>query len=332
VTTTQDAASSGGADTAGGLTVHDLAVEYRRDGYSVRPFEHLSMRAQPGELTVLLGPSGSGKTTLLSCLGGILTPADGSITVNGAEVTAMKPRALERYRRDQVGFVFQAFNLIPSLSAQENVAAPLMLAGTSHRDAMASAAEVLDRVGLSDRLHSRPGQLSGGQQQRVAVARGLAHDPVLLLADEPTANLDYVQAEGVIRLLRALRDDGRVIVVSTHDARLVPIADQVVTMGPEVSSAEGPPQSVSYAAGEVIFDQGDRADLVYVIDSGSVEIFRPRPDGTEHRLAVLPAGQYFGELGPLLGFPRSASARAQTEVTLTAYGPREFRQQVLDDS
>jgi putative ABC transport system ATP-binding protein len=103
-------------------------------------------------------------------------------------------------------------------------------------------------------------------------------------------------------------------------------------MGPEVSSAEGPPQAVSYAAGEVIFSQGDRSDLVYVIDSGSVEIFRPRPDGTEQHLAVLPTGQYFGELGPLLGFPRSASARAQTEVTLTAYGPREFRQQVLDDS
>jgi putative ABC transport system ATP-binding protein len=330
--TTSHETSSTGPETSSGLAVHNLAVEYRRDGYSVRPFEHLSLRAQPGELTVLLGPSGSGKTTLLSCLGGILTPADGTITVDGAEVTAMKARALERYRRDQVGFVFQAFNLIPSLTAQENVAVPLMLAGRSHHDAMAKAAEVLGRVGLSDRLHSRPGQLSGGQQQRVAVARGLAHDPVLLLADEPTANLDYVQAEGVIRLLRDLRDDGRVIVVSTHDARLVPIADQVVTMGPEVSSADGPPQSVSYAAGEVIFAQGDRSDLVYVIESGSVEIFRPRPDGGEQRLAVLPEGQYFGELGPLLGFPRSASARAQSDVALTAYGPRDFRQQVLDDS
>ena len=130
-----------------------------------------------------------------------------------------------------MGFVFQAFNLIPSLSAQENVAVPMMLAGTSRSDAMRRAAEVLERVGLADRLANRPGQLSGGQQQRVAVARGLAHDPVVLLADEPTANLDYVQAEGVIRLLRELRDDGRVIIVSTHDARLVPISDQVITIG-----------------------------------------------------------------------------------------------------
>lgn len=315
-----------------GLRVDDLTVEYRRDGYSVRPFEHLSLAARPGELTVLLGPSGSGKTTLLSCLGGILTPAGGTIVVGGDEVTAMRGAALERYRRQHVGFVFQAFNLIPSLSAAENVAVPLMLAGRHRREAVQRAGEVLGRVGLADHVDRRPGQLSGGQQQRVAVARGLAHDPVLLLADEPTANLDYVQAEGVIRLLRDLRDDGRVIVVSTHDARLVPIADQVVTMGPEVTSAEGPPQSVSYVAGEVIFQQGDHADLVYVIDSGSVEIFRPGPDGVEQHLATLPPGQYFGELGPILGFPRSASARAETDTTLTAYGPREFRQQVLDEA
>jgi len=316
-----------------GVEVRDLAVEYRRDGYSVRPFEGLSMSAAPGELAVLLGPSGSGKTTLLSCLGGILTPADGTITVGGEEVTAMSAAQLEVYRRDSVGFVFQAFNLIPSLSAQENVAVPMMLAGTSRSDAMRRAAEVLERVGLADRLANRPGQLSGGQQQRVAVARGLAHDPVVLLADEPTANLDYVQAEGVIRLLRELRDDGRVIIVSTHDARLVPISDQVITMGAEVTSAEGPPQTVRYAPGELIFAQGDHADLVYVIEEGTVEIFRPGTEaGSDERLAVLPTGQYFGELGPLLGFPRSASARAQGDVTLRAYGPREFRQSVLDDA
>ena len=313
-----------------GVEVRDLAVEYRRDGYAVRPFENLSLSAAPGELAVLLGPSGSGKTTLLSCLGGILTPSAGTIMVGDDEVTAMKRSALERYRRDSVGFVFQAFNLIPSLSALENVAVPLMLSGTSRSAANARARDLLVRVGLGDRLGNKPGQLSGGQQQRVAVARGLVHDPVVLLADEPTANLDYVQAEGVIRLLRELRDDGRVIIVSTHDARLVPIADQVVRMGPEVSSADGPPQQVSYSPGELIFSQGDRADLVYVIDSGEVEIFRQAPDGGEERLAVLPAGQYFGELGPLLGFPRSAGARAAGEVTLTAYGPREFRQSVLD--
>ena len=315
-----------------GVVVRDLAVEYRRDGYVVRPFEDLSMSAGAGELAVLLGPSGSGKTTLLSCLGGILTPNAGTISIAGTEVTALRRGALEAFRRESVGFVFQAFNLIPSLTALENVAIPLVLAGRSRHAAVERAQQVLERVGLGDRLRNKPGQLSGGQQQRVAVARGLVHDPVVLLADEPTANLDYVQAEGVIRLLRELRDDGRVIIVSTHDARLVPIADQVVTMGAEVSSAEGPPQPVTYVAGEVIFTQGDHADLVYVIEEGSVEIFRTESGGTEEQLAVLPAGQYFGELGPLLGFPRSASARALTECRLVAYGPREFRETVLADA
>jgi putative ABC transport system ATP-binding protein len=324
------ATASSGSVT--GVVVEGLTVEYHRDAYVVRPFEDLSLRVGAGEIAVLLGPSGSGKTTLLSCLGGILTPSAGTITVNGEDVTGMSSGQLERYRRAQVGFVFQAFNLIPSLSALENVAVPLVLTGASRRDALTRAHELLDRVGLSERAHNRPGQLSGGQQQRVAVARGLAQDPVLLLADEPTANLDYVQAEGVIRLLRQLRDDGRAIVVSTHDARLVPICDQVISMGSEASAASAPPHPVTFAAGQLIFSQGDRADVVYVIDSGSVEIFRPRPDGGEEHLAVLGHGQYFGELGPLLGFPRSASARAAAETTLVAYGPREFRQSVLSES
>jgi putative ABC transport system ATP-binding protein len=252
--------------------------------------------------------------------------------VNGQTVTSMAGGELERYRRDHVGFVFQAFNLIPSLSAQENVAVPLILAGAGRREALARAGELLERVGLGERLRNRPGQLSGGQQQRVAVARGLAHDPVLLLADEPTANLDYVQAEGVIRLLRELRDDGRVIVVSTHDARLVPISDQVISMGPEAADVSGPPRPVTFSAGDLVFAQGDRADVVYVIESGHVDVFRPRPDGTEEHLATLGPGQYFGELGPLLGFPRSASVRAQDDATLVAYGPREFRQSVLESA
>jgi putative ABC transport system ATP-binding protein len=315
-----------------GITVRDLTVEYRRDGYAVRPLEHLSLTAAAGELAVLLGPSGSGKTTLLSCLGGILTPTAGSITVGGTDVTALGSAELDAFRRDCVGFVFQAFNLIPSLTALENVALPLMLSGRSRGTALERAEAVLERVGLGDRMHHRPRQLSGGQQQRVAVARGLVHDPAVLLADEPTANLDYVQAEGIIRLLRELRSDGRVIVVSTHDARLVPIADQTISLGTEASSAAGPPQRVLYMPGELIFSQGDRADLVYKIASGSVEIFRAGPDGQEEQLVVLPEGRYFGELGPLLGYPRSASARAVRTTELVAYGPRDFRELVLQES
>lgn len=313
------------------LCVEDLVVEFVHEGYVIRPLDGFTLGAGQGELTVILGPSGSGKTTLLSCLGGILTPTSGRIRLGDVDVTALSPAGLADYRREQVGFVFQAFNLIPSLTALENVAVPLMLTGTGRRAALMKAENVLERVGLGDRLNHHPGRLSGGQQQRVAVARGLVHDPPLLLADEPTANLDFIQAESIITLLRELREDGRVIIVSTHDARLIPIADQVIQMAPEVHEVEGPPQTVQYVAGEEIFAQGDRPDVVYVVDRGEVEIVRVLADGAEERLAVIPAGQYFGELGPLLGFPRSASARAVTDVSLIAYGPQTFRRAVLGE-
>ena len=188
--------------------------------------------------------------------------------------------ALADYRQRHVGFVFQAFNLIASLDARENVAIPLIMAGVPRKAALRRADELLLRVGLAERGHHRPGKLSGGQQQRVAVARGLAADPAMLLADEPTANLDFVQAEGIISLLRDLRRDGRLIIVSSHDDRLVPIADRVVHLLPESHDDTRAPSTVEYAAGEVVFEQGTRGELVYVIEEGRVEICRKQADGT----------------------------------------------------
>ncbi len=311
------------------VQVRDLVVEFVHDGYAVRPLDGMSFDARGGELAVLLGPSGCGKTTLLSCLGGILTPKSGSIHLGDIDITGLGPRKLEAYRRDHVGFVFQAFNLIPSLSARENIALPMVLTGRDRRAAFERADELLEIVGLSDRANHRPAKLSGGQQQRVAVARGLGNDPPLLIADEPTANLDHIQAEAIIRLLQELRAQGRTIVVSTHDARLVPIADQLIQMLPGNAEVEQPTHQVTLAAGESVFEQGDRSDLVYVIDSGEVDIIRVKVDGSEDFLNRIGAGQYFGELGPFLGFPRSASARAHGDVVLTAYNPRVFRSQVL---
>jgi putative ABC transport system ATP-binding protein len=310
------------------LEVQDLTVEFVHEGYAVRPIDGLTFSAEPGELIVLLGPSGSGKTTLLSCLGGILTPTGGSIALGDTRVDQLGSKALDRYRGTEVGFVFQAFNLIPSLSALENVAVPLMLGGSKRKQAFARATELMATVGLTDRMTHKPGRLSGGQQQRVALARGLAHDPQLLLADEPTANLDYIQAEQVIRLLRELRSRGRFIVVSTHDDRLLPVADRIVHMAPDQEGGDGGPIQVEYVAGESIFEQGDRSSLVYVIDEGEVDVIRVLADGAEQPIRVMHAGQYFGELGPTLGFPRSASVRARTAVKLTAYNLVDFRQHV----
>ena len=312
------------------LQVRDLVIEYAAPGgYAVRPIDGLDLDGSAGELIVLLGPSGCGKTSLLSALGGILRPTSGSIRYGDMEVRDLAGAALADYRQRHVGFVFQAFNLIPSLNARENVAIPLVMAGVKRKVAMRRADDLLHRVGLAERGHHRAAKLSGGQQQRVAVARGLAADPAMLLADEPTANLDFVQAEGIISLLRDLRSDGRLIIVSSHDDRLVPIADRVVHLVPDFREDAHAPRLVEYGAGETIFEQGARGELVYVIEAGRVEILRQQADGSSEVLAELEAGEYFGELGPLLGFPRSATARALTPLRLMAYNVHDFREQVV---
>lgn len=329
-TTTQTGSnsSSGGVPASGGLIVEGLVKEYAGDGYVVRVLDELSFHAAPGELVVLLGPSGSGKSTLLSCLGGMLSPTSGSIRLNDVDVTAASGKALDDYRKRHVGFVFQGFNLIPSLSARENVAVPLIVSKTvSRAEALAKADELLGRVGLGERTKHKPSQLSGGQQQRVAVARGLVTDPDLLIADEPTANLDHIQAEAVIGLFRELRSQGRVIVVSTHDARLIPVADRVVRMTPDGIEPDKGAHQVRFAAGDTVFRQEEPADYVYVIETGEVEIVRELVEG-EERLATLGPGQYFGELGAMLGFPRSATVKATTDLVATAMPPHEFRQRV----
>lgn len=313
-------------------TVHvrDLVIEYDSGGYAVRPIDGLDLDAAPGELVVLLGPSGCGKTSLLSVLGGILRPTAGTVQVGGIQVETLRGAALSDYRQQTVGFVFQAFNLVASLSARENVAMPLLMAGVKRERAFDRADRLLERVGLTERARHKPGKLSGGQQQRVAVARGLAADPLVLLADEPTANLDYIQAEGIISLLRDLRSDGRAIVVSSHDDRLVPIADRVIHLVPEFREDDQPPHTVEFRSGETIFEQGSRGELVYVIEAGTVAIVRRKAGGGTESLVSLGTGEYFGELGPLLGFPRSATALADTDVRLTAYNVQDFREQVLD--
>jgi putative ABC transport system ATP-binding protein len=307
------------------LQARDLTVEYGSGGYRIRPLDGLNLSAYDGELVVLLGPSGCGKTTLLSCLAGLLTPTKGTIRFGQIEVEGLVGRALADYRRHTVGTVFQAFNLVKSLNARENVMAPLLLAGTSRRRAKARADELLDRVALGERAHHRPSGLSGGQQQRVAIARALVNEPPLLLADEPTAHLDHIQVEGILRLLRELAAPGRVLIVSTHDDRVTRLADRVVEMTPRAASPTvAEPVELTLGEGELLFAQGDRSELVYMVDEGSVSLYRVQEDTTEELITVIRAGQYFGELGPLLGTPRSASARASEPTRLTGYPIHEF--------
>ncbi|NNC78834.1 MAG: ATP-binding cassette domain-containing protein [Acidimicrobiales bacterium] len=314
------------------LRVDDLVVEYASDGYAVRPLDGFSMQAEAGQLVGLLGPSGSGKTTLLSVLSGMVPATSGSVTVQGIDVLGLSGQELQDYRRSRIGIVFQGFNLIPSLTARENVAAPLLVAGQTRSAALARADQLLDEVGMDDRANHRPSKLSGGQQQRVAVARGLVADPPLLLADEPTANLDLISAESVVSLLRRLRESGRTIIISTHDNRLLPVIDQIVEMTPVADDAEVETgqRERTLEPGEVLFRQGDASDYIYEIEEGSIDVVRELVDGTEEHLATLVAGNYVGELGPLLGFPRSATVRAADRAKLLAVTVQEFKLEGLN--
>jgi putative ABC transport system ATP-binding protein len=310
-----------------GLSTENLVVEYPSGGNTIRPIDGFNLDLEPGSLNILLGPSGCGKTTLLSCLGGLLTPTSGRITVGDVDVTALNRRAMTRYRRRNVGIVFQAFNLVPSLTALENVTVPLRAAGYSHRAARERAEELLTRVGLQDRLSHRPGDLSGGQQQRVAVARAIALDPPLILADEPTAHLDYLQVEEMLRLIRDLASGDRIVVVATHDSRLLPLADRIIEMVPTTTLVNRAHETIHLDAGTTLFNEGALADLIYVVSEGELELVHQLPSGQEV-LRVAKPGDYFGEIGPLFGLPRSASVRARTEAEVVGYSVPEFRQRL----
>ena len=212
------------------LVVSDLTVEYPSGDYLIRPLDGLSMKSQAGTLALLLGPSGCGKTTLLSCLAGILTPTSGSVWFRGEEVTALHGTALTSFRRQSVGVVFQAFNLLPTLTALENITLPMDIAGRKPDQVWLD--RVIDTIELRDRLQHRPSELSGGQQQRVACARALASQPQVIFADEPTGNLDSKAGSQVLGFLRgSVRDLGQTVVMVTHDPNAASYADRVVFLG-----------------------------------------------------------------------------------------------------
>jgi putative ABC transport system ATP-binding protein len=221
-----------------------------------------------------------------------------------------------------VGVVFQAFNLVPSLTALENVMVPMRAAGQRGHHAAARARELLHEVGLGERCDHRPGSLSGGQMQRVAIARALALDPPLIVADEPTASLDHVQVETVLRILRRLSELGRTVIVSTHDQRLLPLADQVIEMAPDHAAGMEPKTTVECAAGDELFAEGADGMYLYRVESGAIELSR---GGVV--VGTIGPGGVFGEMAPLFELPRSARAVAREATTLTAYSVEAFTEE-----
>ncbi len=211
------------------LTVRDLTKTYGTGDIAVDAVRHVDLDIDAGEVVLVMGPSGSGKTTLLLMLGAMLRPTSGSVSVDGTNVAAAAERDLPPLRASRFGFVFQDFNLLSALDALENVELACNLAGVTGRAARQRATNLLTRLGLEKRLRFRPDQLSGGEKQRVAIARALANDAPVVLADEPTANLDSGHGREIARILRKLAtDDGRSVVIVSHDQRLKEIADRVL--------------------------------------------------------------------------------------------------------
>lgn len=222
------------------IQVKELTKHYQMGGTIVRALDGLNLNINAHTFTVVMGPSGSGKSTLLYLLGGLDRATSGEISVDGARLDEMDENALALFRRRTMGFVFQSFNLIPSMSALENVAFPMQFAGVSSTQRKGQALNLLNQVGLDNRADHRPTELSGGQQQRVAIARALVNNPSLILADEPTGNLDTSSGAAVMQLLSDLHNSGRTVLVVTHDPRMTRFATHKIFLldGRSVSEAE----------------------------------------------------------------------------------------------
>lgn len=209
------------------IATQSLVKHYGRGKKEVSGLAGVDLTVNKGDYVALVGPSGSGKTTLLLSLGGLIRPTSGKVLIDGTSIYDLKPAERIELRRSKIGFLFQTFNLIPYLTALENTQVPLMIAGKSRKEQESAAQSTLERVGLGERLHHKPSELSIGQQQRVALARTLANNPSMILADEPTGNLDPATVDSVAETLKELNDGGITIVMVTHDPRMAERAGRV---------------------------------------------------------------------------------------------------------
>ena len=202
------------------LDMEGICKTYWQGDAEIHALQNVNLHIAPGEFLAITGQSGSGKSTLMNILGCLDTPTDGSYRIGGREIGEMSPRELAAFRSRTIGFIFQNFCLVPDLDAQENVELPLLYQGLPRRERLERAREALERVGLGERLHHRPNQMSGGQQQRVAVARAISARPGVILADEPTGNLDRLSGEAVMKILVELNNEGKTVILITHDDKI----------------------------------------------------------------------------------------------------------------
>jgi putative ABC transport system ATP-binding protein len=289
----------------------------------------INITVRAGEFVAIIGKSGSGKSTLLNMITGIDRPTSGEVFVDGVGVHSLDEAKLARWRGRRLGIVFQFFQLLPTLSLLENVMLPMDFCGTYPRQERPERAmALLSQVGMQAHAHKFPSAISGGQQQRVAIARSLANDPPLLVTDEPTGNLDSKMAESIFTLFEALVEQGKTVVMVTHDndfaqraKRSIIIADGEVineyiasALGTldldQLTMAAAGLEPRGYAPGQIVVRQGDAADHFYIITRGEAEVLLAHPGGNDILVNRLHAGQYFGEIALVRRVPRTATVRA----------------------
>jgi putative ABC transport system ATP-binding protein len=244
----------------------DLRKDLQMGQVTVQALRNATLSVRGGEFLSIIGPSGSGKSTLLGLIGGLDTPTAGKVWIDGVDITDLSERALTRIRNEKIGFVFQFFNLVPTLTATENVALPIQFARQRQFDPTRRAQELLETLELGDRMHHRPNQLSGGEQQRVAIARALANNPPLLLCDEPTGNLDTISGALVMDALHQVQEDlNTTVIVVTHDMNVASQASRVISLvdGQIVSDAD-PPSVPHLATVNILRDEGTIAEVQVV--------------------------------------------------------------------
>jgi putative ABC transport system ATP-binding protein len=230
------------------IELEEVVKEYEMGENTVRALRGSDLEIEMGDFVAIMGPSGSGKSTLMNMIGALDVPTSGRVSLDDRNLSELSENQLAALRSEKVGFVFQKFNLIPSMTAQENVALPMLFRGASKKKRMERSAELLERMGLGDRLDHMPSELSGGQQQRVSIARALVNDPDILLADEPTGNLDTETGDSVMELLTELNEDGKTIIMVTHDPHDAQYAEYIVDITDGVTSRKEKEDDYTYSS------------------------------------------------------------------------------------
>jgi ABC-type lipoprotein export system ATPase subunit/CRP-like cAMP-binding protein len=335
------------------VDLRDVVKAYETPAGPFLALRGVDLTVDAGEFVAVIGKSGSGKSTLINTIAGIDHPTSGEVHVAGTEVQKLDENAMAGWRGANLGVIFQFFQLLPTLTLLENVVLPMEFArrGTT-RERQDRGLALLERVGMAEHADKLPSAVSGGQQQRVAIARALANDPALIVADEPTGSLDSRTADTIFQLFEELVDQGKTILMVTHDNDLASRASRVVLIvdGEVVESyvrsalagvserdladvsARLEPQVLS--AGSIVFEQGDEADRFYIVIRGSLDVVRTRGDGSRDVIAVLGPGQYFGEIALLQGKPRNSTIRVTqgSDASVLALDADIFRRLVADNA